>query len=144
MPDISYGQNFKPNSIQDVLSQVHAFDEKPPSDQNYPPVFDPPKLSEYPPFEHKPQPIPDYNPKPILDYKPHPIKEILTPIHHQTTKKPKKIIYKMVHTKAPKYEKGTTKRIVYKLATKKPKTTSKPTQHYHEEIKKEPVIKHKV
>ena len=144
MPDISYGQNFKPNSIQDVLSQVHAFDEKPPSDQNYPPVFDPPKLSEYPPFKHKPQPIPDYNPHPIRDYKPHPIKEILTPIHHQTTKKPKKIIYKIVSTKAPKYEKGTTKRIVYKLATKKPKTTTKPTQNYHEEIKKEPVIKHKV
>ena len=158
-----HGQPNYPNSIQDVFSQLHDFDEKPPSDENYPPVFNPPKLSEYPDFTHKPQPTPKYRPRPIQDYtpqhvpdfkpedyKPHPIPEILTPIH-PTTKKPKKkkkkkkkIVYKVVNTKAPKVHEGTTKKTVYKLVTEKPKTTAKPTQSYHHEVTKKPVIKHMV
>ena len=79
-----------PNSIQDVLSQIH---EKPPSDGNYPPPYDPPDTLKYPPFTHKP-----------------------------TTQPPKKKkVYKVVHTKPPKVEHGTTKKTVYKLVTEKPK-----------------------
>ena len=52
------GQNNYPNSIQDVMSQLHDFDEKPPSDEKYPPIYDAPPPLEYPEFTHKPQPIP--------------------------------------------------------------------------------------
>ena len=110
---VSGKQNY-PNSIQDVLSHVE------------PPNYTPP--------QHQQQYNPPSNPP---NYSPPHYQGILTP-HNEvvTTKPPKKVIYKVIVTKKPEKAKnnnehGTTKKIVYKLATKptqKPhKTTPKHT-----------------
>ena len=131
-----YGDDNYPNSIQDVLHQVDQLNSKPPSDDSYPPVYDPPDPLEYPPFTHKPQTVPTTQ-KPKKKRK-------------KKKKKKKKVVYKVVNTEAPHVENGTTKKTIYKLVTEKPKkvettkkyhqVVEKTTKKYHEPTTKKPEI----
>lgn len=72
-----------------IQDMLNSLHDKPPADGHYPPPYTPPDTLKYPPFK-KPQE------KPV-----------------------KKVVYKVVNTKPPKVEHGTTKKTIYKLADPK-------------------------
>lgn len=74
-----------------IQDMLNSLHDKPPDDGHYPPPYTPPDTLKYPPFKQPQQE------KPVK----------------------KKVVYKVVNTKAPKVEHGTTKKTIYKLADQK-------------------------